>query len=270
METRELAYFVAVAEERHFGKAAARLGIAQPPLSRAIKQLERDLGVVLFTRTSHGVDCTAAGEVLLDDARRILEAIEAATQRTRRAGEQRRRLVLIVKPGSDGGLLRPILDAYEREADALPVEVRTCGVGEQAGLLRAGAGDVAIMHGRRQDLTGLDHEQLLEEAQVVVLPPGHRLAGRAEVSVAEIAGELDRARATDSAQLFQLIALGRAAAVVPASVRPQLRRDLIAIPVRDAPTTPVLLAWPIEQRSKALAAFVRTATTVATSRPAGT
>ncbi len=88
METRELAYFVAVAEERHFGKAAARLGIAQPPLSRAIKQLERRLGVELFTRTSRGVDRTEAGDVLFDEARSILEAIEAATQRTRRAGQK--------------------------------------------------------------------------------------------------------------------------------------------------------------------------------------
>jgi DNA-binding transcriptional LysR family regulator len=259
METRELAYFVAVAEERHFGKAAARLGIAQPPLSRAIKQLERRLGVELFTRTSRGVDRTEAGEVLLDEARKILEAIEAAAERTRRAGQKRPSLVLIHKPGSDGGLLPSILKAYEREADSLPVDVRTCGAGEQAGLLRSGAGDVAIMQGRRQDLTGLEVEQLLEEPQVVILPPGHRLAGRSEVKLAEVAGELARSRATDSTQLLQLIALGRAAAIVPSSVRPQLHRDLVAVPVRDAPKTPVLLAWPKDSGSKAIAAFVRTA-----------
>jgi DNA-binding transcriptional LysR family regulator len=265
METRELAYFVAVAEERHFGKAAARLGIAQPPLSRAIKQLERRLGVELFTRTSRGVDRTEAGEVLLEEARKILEAIEAATQRTRRAGQKRPSLVLILKPGSDGGLLPRILAAYEREADALPVDVRTCGAGEQAGLLRAGAGDVAIVHGRRLELTGLEVEQLLEEPQVVILPPGHRLAGRTEVKLAEVADELARTHAKDSAQLLQLIALGRAAAIVPSSVLPQLRRDLVAVPVRDAPKTPVLLAWPKDANSKALVAFVRTAVTVAQS-----
>jgi DNA-binding transcriptional LysR family regulator len=248
METRELAYFVAVAEERHFGKAAARLGIAQPPLSRAIKQLERRLGVELFTRTSRGVDRTEAGEVLLDEARKILEAIEVAIQRTRRAGQRRLKLVLALKPGSDGGLLPSILTAYEREAGALPVDVRTCGAGEQAALLRAGAGDVAIMHGRQPDLTGLEVEQLLEEPQVVILPPGHRLAGRSEVELAEVADEI-----------------GRTAAIVPSSVLSQLRRDLVAVPVRDAPKAPVLLAWQKDARSKAVAAFVRTAVTVAQS-----
>lgn len=263
METRELAYFVAVAEERHFGKAAAKLGIAQPPLSRAIKQLERRLGVELFTRTSRGVDRTEAGEVLLEEARNILEAIEAATQRTRRAGQMRRSLVLILKPGSDGGLLPAILQAYEREADSLPVDVRTCGAGEQAGLLRAGSGDVAIMHGRRPDLTGLEVEELLAEPQVAILPPGHRLAGRAEIKLVEVADELKRTHATDAAQLLQLIALGRAVAIVPASVRAQLRRDLVTVPVRDAPKTPVLVAW--GQETKAIAAFVRTAIAIGQS-----
>jgi DNA-binding transcriptional LysR family regulator len=268
METRELAYFVAVAEERHFGKAAARLGIAQPPLSRAIKQLERRLGVELFTRTSRGVDRTEAGEVLLDEARRILEAIEGATQRTRRAGQKRRSLVLILKPGSDAGLLPRILAAYEREADALPVDVRTCGVGEQARLMREGAGDVAIIHGRSQDMTGLEFAELLAEPQVVILPPGHRLAGRADIKLAEVADELRRTRATDSAHLLQLIALGRAVAMVPSSVRQQLRRDLVAIPVRDAPATPVVIAWAKDKaakENKAIAAFVRTAQSSATS-----
>ena len=263
METRELAYFVAVAEEHHFGKAAAKLGIAQPPLSSAIKQLERRLGVELFTRTSRGVDRTEAGEVLLEEARHILEAIEAATQRTRRAGQKRPSLVVTLKPGSDGGLLPAILQAYERESDALPVDVRTCGAGEQAGLLRAGAADVAIMHGRRPDLAGLEVEELLAEPQVVILPAGHRLAGRADVRLAEVADELKRTYATDSAQLLQLIALGRAAAIVPASVRPQLRRDLVAVPVRDAPATSVFLATAKE--TKPIAAFVRAAKTVAQS-----
>jgi DNA-binding transcriptional LysR family regulator len=250
METRELAYFVAVAEERHFGKAAAKLGIAQPPLSRAIKQLERRLGVELFTRTSRGVDRTEAGEVLLEEARRILEAIEAAAQRTRRAGQKRRSLVLVLKPGGDGGLLPAIRQAYEREADALPVEVRGCGTGEQARLLREGAGDVAIMHGRRSDLIGLEVEELLAEPQVVILPPGHRLAGRAEVRLVEVADELKR---TDTKRAVP----NRAMAIVPASIAAQLRRDLVAVPVRDAPTASVLLAWAKE--TKPIAAFVRAA-----------
>ena len=85
METRELRYFVAVAEELHFGRAAERLGIAQPPLSRAISQLERRLGVTLFERTSRQVTLTAAGEVLLGEGLAALDAVSAAERRTRRA-----------------------------------------------------------------------------------------------------------------------------------------------------------------------------------------
>src|SRR5258707_7125527 len=86
METRELRYFVAVAEELHFGRAAQRLGIAQPPLSRAIRQLERRMGVTLIERTSRRVRLTAAGEVLLHEGRQALNAVTAATRRAQRAG----------------------------------------------------------------------------------------------------------------------------------------------------------------------------------------
>ncbi|NED37050.1 LysR family transcriptional regulator, partial [Streptomyces sp. SID8499] len=78
METRELRYFVAVAEELHFGRAAQRLGIAQPPLSRAIAALERRLGADLLERGSRGVALTGAGAVLLREARAALDAVEAA------------------------------------------------------------------------------------------------------------------------------------------------------------------------------------------------
>ncbi len=94
METRELRYFVAVAEELHFGRAAERLGIAQPPLSRAISQLERRLGTTLLERTSRSVALTPAGEVLLSEGRAALDAVAAAERRTRRRAA--------VRPGGAG------------------------------------------------------------------------------------------------------------------------------------------------------------------------
>jgi DNA-binding transcriptional LysR family regulator len=174
LETRELAYFVAVAEELHFGRAAARLGIAQPPLSRAIKQLERRLGVQLLERGSRHATLTAAGEVLLHDGRHALDAVAAAAARARRAGALGPRLVLVMRPGTDGGLLPGILSAYERLPGAVAVDVRTCAVGEQAPMLRHGDADVAILHGHHPDLTGVDTEQLLVEPPVLIAWPAER------------------------------------------------------------------------------------------------
>ena len=81
MDLRLLRYFVAVAEERHVGRAAARLHMSQPPLSRAIKQLEADLGAVLLHRSATGVTLTPAGELLYDETRTLLEQVEQARAR---------------------------------------------------------------------------------------------------------------------------------------------------------------------------------------------
>jgi DNA-binding transcriptional LysR family regulator len=112
LETRELAYFLAVADELHFGRAAARLGIAQPALSKTVRQLERRLGVTLLERTSRAVALTDAGQVLSREARVALEAVAAAALRTQRAGTGDPRLILAMKarrrrgpaPGHPGGL----------------------------------------------------------------------------------------------------------------------------------------------------------------------
>src|SRR5437868_10093500 len=147
LETRELIYFVMVAEELHFGRAAQRLGIAQPPLSRAIKRLERRLGVRLFERTSRKVTLTMPGEVLLAEGRKALEAVTAAGRRAQRAGQRLPHLILAVKPGSDGGPLPEILSRYESPADAVPVEVVLCGIHERTAILRDGRADVGLLHG---------------------------------------------------------------------------------------------------------------------------
>ncbi|MER7008048.1 LysR family transcriptional regulator [Dactylosporangium sp. NPDC000555] len=280
METRELAYFVAVAEELHFGRAAQRLGIAQPPLSRAIRQLERRLGVTLLERTSRSVELTAAGEVLLREGRAALDAVAAASRRARRAGQAEPRLVLVTKSGAAGDLLPGMLAAYATDPDAVAVDVQLCGIGEQERLLRDGRADVALLHLPFDDPTGLDAEELLVEGQVAVLPVGHRLAGLRSLRMADLTGEPfprwpapDAGRkdsdsgaeagteVRDSAQLMQLIALGRVVAVLPESCRTHLRRDLVAVPVVDAPLVTTVIAWPPQTRSRAIAALVRAATT---------
>jgi DNA-binding transcriptional LysR family regulator len=267
LETRELRYFVAVAEELHFGRAAERLGIAQPPLSRAVQRLERRLGVPLLVRTSRRVELTGPGEVLLAEGRAVLERVVAAERRTRRAGQHG--LVVVVKPSGDGGLLPDLLAAYEADPDAAPAEMLMCGMGEQAGLLRAGRGDVALLHvTERTDLTSLDSQELLVERQVAVLPAGHPLAARVALRLADLAGEQvvgagGELPVRDGGQLVQLVALGRVVAVLPESIRPRLGRDLAAVPVLDAPSIALHVAWPEASTSRAVAAFVRAAVRVA-------
>lgn len=186
VELRELRYFRAVAEELNFGRAAQRLGIAQPPLSKAVAGLERRLGVRLLERTTRRVELTAAGAVLLDESRRVLDAATAAVSRTRRAGAQRPSLVMAVKPGADPELLRGIIAGYPE--DLPPVEVSVTGWGGPESALRHGTADIGLV-GSPYDATGLDSEPLLTEPRVVVLPVGHRLAGRRRLRRADLTGE---------------------------------------------------------------------------------
>src|SRR5882757_1748608 len=171
LETRELAYFLAVADELHFGRAATHLGITQPALSKTIRQLERRLGVSLFKRTSRTVTLTEAGQVLAREARTALDAVSAATVRTQRAGTRDPRLVLAMKPGGDAGLLPAILAAYEREPDVVHIEV-VFGV-DRARMLREGQADAALLYTPPDDVRGMDTETLLSETPVAVLPMSH-------------------------------------------------------------------------------------------------
>jgi LysR family transcriptional regulator, benzoate and cis,cis-muconate-responsive activator of ben and cat genes len=280
METRELRYFVAVAEELHFGRAALRLGIAQPPLSRAIRQLERRLGVTLLERSSRSVALTEAGGVLLREGRAALEAVEAADRRTRRAalaasGDPG--LVLVTKAGASGELLAKLLDAYAAEPGAVTVDVVLCGPGEQEPVLRDGRADVALLHKPFDATAGFDTEELVTEGQVIVLPAGHPLTTRTELRLADVQdlpglppprwpdrngryADGPGPQVRDHAQLLQLIALGRTAAILPESARGQLRDGLAAVPVPDAPTVTTVIAWPPHSRSRAVAGLVRAAT----------
>lgn len=282
LETRELRYFLAVAEELHFGRAAERLGMAQPPLSRAIQQLERRLGVCLLQRNRRGVRLTGAGEVLLHEGRAALDATAAAARRTRRAGGAddgpdgpRARLVLAVKAAASHDLLRRLLDAYAAEPDSAEIEVVPCGIAEQEELLRDGRADVALMHTPWNSLAGFDSEALATEGQIAVLPAGHPLAARAALSLAEVREVPDLPLARwptrgayapgpgpeihNQTQLAQLIALGRTVAVVPDSARSWLWAEHTAVPLTDAPPVVTHIAWPAHSRSLALADLIRTA-----------
>jgi len=271
LETRELRYFVAVAEELHFGRAAAALGIAQPPLSRAIRQLEVRLGVDLLERDRRGTALTAAGQVLLKEAKAALEAVAAAERRTRRAAATQRPLVLVTKAGASHALLQRLLDAYEGE-----IEVLLCEVGEQAERLRDGSADVALMHRPVDDLAGFDTEDLHTEGQIALLPAGHPLAERDQLTLRDVQDvpglpiarwpQLDGTypegpgpEVHTQAQLAQLVALGLTLLVIPASSRAWQWPDHVAVPVVDAPEITTVLAWPPRNHSPAIAALAQSA-----------
>ena len=259
-----MAYFSAVAEELHFGRAATRLGIAQPALSKAIRQLERKLGVTLFERTSRAVALTEAGRILTREAQVALEAVSAAAVRTRRAGHREPRLLLAMKPGGDGGLLPAILAAYGREPGALPAEV--VFEADSARTLREGRADAALLYAPPDDLHGLDTETLLTQAPVAVLPASHPLARRSSLQMADLAGENLHRKPSHPSEtnslntLMHLIALGRKVAVLPRVLTTPLRDDLVAVPVAGVPPVILLLAWPAHSTSPSVAALARAAT----------
>jgi DNA-binding transcriptional LysR family regulator len=303
LEVRQLRYFVAVAEELHFGRAAERLGMAQPPLSRAIRELERHLGVQLLERTTRQVALTPAGEVLLRDARTALEAVAAAARRTQHAGQPAPALRLALKADYDAGLLPQILAEYRHEAAALPVELVLGGRGEQPPALRDGRADVALLATPFDD-RGLDYEPLLTEPRLVALAAADPLAARTNLRLADLAGRtlpdgtpaergvfqpapiartVDRERPSpssppggalaelqqaprDLAQIFNLIELGSSIWFLPVSVaRRHPRPDIAYRTVGDLAPVTIATAWPRDSHSPAVAAFVRVATAVATA-----
>jgi DNA-binding transcriptional LysR family regulator len=298
LETRQLRYFVAVAEELHFGRAAGRLGMAQAPLSRAIRELERQLGVALFERTTRRVTLTAAGEILLRDARTALEAVTAAVRRTRQVGLSSPRLRVALKADVDGGLLPQILTAYSAEEAALPAELVLGGFGEQPQALRDGRADVGLLL-RPFDDRGLDSEPLLTEPLLVAMAASDPLAAQSRLRMADLAGRrlpgghpADHGRpvaprgshaardrqpdlpgeasaASNLAEIFSLVETGTAVFFAPASVARRYRRAGIAYrPVSDLPNATLAVAWPQDTRSPSVAAFVRTACTVAVAAQA--
>jgi DNA-binding transcriptional LysR family regulator len=306
VELRELRYFLALAEELNFTRAAARLGLTQPPLSAAIGKLERKLGTKLLDRTSRRVTLTPAGAVLLEQGRIAIEAADAAVSRARRAGTEPRRLTVAVKPGTGTDLLQKIIQRSATDPLVPPVHVLFGHPGGPAAAVRRGVADVAIVRAPF-DQRGLDTELLLTEPRVAVLPARHRLASRTEIRRAELAGEpmprwagqpdpaaaaywagadtpgpaANEARTrhgngtppgpeiNDISQLLDAVALGNAVAYVPVSVAAEHRTvGLAFVPVTDLTPSEVIVAWPQTSRSRAVAAFVRSAAEVATDHAA--
>lgn len=281
LESRSLRYFVAVAEELNFARAAGRLHIAAPALSRAIAALEDQLGVRLLDRTTRRVELTSAGRALLTRGQLALDALDAAARCARRAAEPQRRLVLALKAEFDGGLLEPILARHRQQPSAVDVEVTLCGHGEQLRLLRDGRADAALIRAPFET-TGLATRELIAEPQRVALAATSPLASRVSLSLADLDAVyrrssvahlwVDRATGSDewpgfsnASQLLLLVELGRLVPLVPASLTIRHPRPgVVYRDVVDAPPAVLSIVWPAQGASPDVAALVQAATEVAT------
>ncbi|MGW1867111.1 LysR family transcriptional regulator [Streptomyces mauvecolor] len=185
MELRTLRYFVAVAEELHFGRAAARLHMSQPPLSRAIKQLETELGAALFDRSPGGVTLTSAGAVLLDEARALLAQADRVRGRVAAAAGATAITVGILGDSTGPGATR-LASAYRRRLPHAEVRVRGTDLTDPTCGLHAGAVDVALTRGPF-DETGLTVRALRADPVGALLRADDVLAGRDGLKLADLA-----------------------------------------------------------------------------------
>jgi DNA-binding transcriptional LysR family regulator len=283
MELRHLRYFVTVADELHFGRAAARLGIAQPPLSRQIQKLEAELGFPLFDRSRRRVELSSAGEVLLAHARNVLESVETAVREARRTHAGERGRVAVGYPSSLAytglvGLLR----AFRAEFPDVELTVRELSLAGQIEAIKSGQLDAGFVRGPLSD-KALAAECVRREPLVVALPADHPLASSRALRLETLAAEpfvfFPRLRApaffdllialcekagftprilqeAPQVDVLSLVAAGFGISIMPASVREIPRVDVVFRPLAGAPTTELLLVWRAGDTSPTRQAFV--------------
>ncbi len=191
MELRHLRYFVAVAEELNFSRAAGRMYLSQPALSQQIRKLEQELGVSLFHRTKNHVALTEAGQALLEGARRVLVLVEQTAREAREVGGAEGRHLKVGFP--EYANHTPVAEALQTFRRRYPYveleEHETLTLQEtlqQIDKLRDGTLDIGFMLRPEED-NAIETERVLNIELVAALPEGHRLADRDEISMRELA-----------------------------------------------------------------------------------
>lgn len=190
IELRHLRYFVAVAEELHFGRAAARLNISQPPLSQQIQILEQQIGARLFARTNRSVSLTAAGKQFLADARQILMQVEEAAARAARLhhGETGELRIGFTSSAPFIQAVSDTLSRFRRQYPDVHLQTRESNTREQIAPLNEGALDLGLMR-KTQLPDTLDWQVILREPLLAMVPRDHRLAQCDAVTLAELVKE---------------------------------------------------------------------------------
>jgi DNA-binding transcriptional LysR family regulator len=187
VDLRRLRYFVAVGEELHFGRAALRLGMAQPPLTQQIQKLERELGCPVFSREGRRTALTDAGRLLLEEATRILGDYDRAIERARRAGRgETGRISLGTPPSVMLGRLPTAIRRYRQRFPEVHLTLREMSTSAIADALAAGTLDIGLLR-EVESIGSLHAERLFRESIVAVLPRSDELARQARVSLPDLA-----------------------------------------------------------------------------------
>jgi DNA-binding transcriptional LysR family regulator len=290
LDLRKLRYFSVLAEQLNFGRAAAALHIAQPVLTRQIRALEQELRVRLFDRDRGGTRLTAAGRQLQADAGPLLAESAAVRRRLAAAAASTRVFTVGFMPGlTVTGAVR----ALRAEHPGLDVRVVRTGYDDQAETVRDGTVDVGFVR-LPLDTRGLDTAPLHEEPRVVVVGVDHRLAGRAEVRIGDLAAEhllqhpdvvpewrdiavelRDGTRAAGPPartveEKLEHVAAGLGIAVLPQSTAAYYTRpDVTHHVLGDIGPSRVLLAWGAGSRDPLVRDFVRIVTSTTAGSPPG-
>lgn len=189
MELRHLRYFVTLAEELHFGRAAERLHIAQPPLSQQIRQLETELGFQLFHRTKRTVQLTPSGQVFLAQVQGIFRQLEQAIQIGRQTSRgEMGQLVIGFVSSAAYNVLPTILRTFRTRVPGVSLELHELTTNEQSQWLREGRIDVGFVRPPVEE-DQFNFEIIFEEALVVALPEAHGLANQSSVSLRSLSND---------------------------------------------------------------------------------
>jgi DNA-binding transcriptional LysR family regulator len=290
IDLRHLRYFVAVAEELHFGRAARRLHMSQPPLSQQIRYLERELGVMLLSRDSHSVRLTPAGSALLLEAPKLLAAVERLSNLVRSLGDETAGPLRIGFFGTTASavnsrILRVIADRHP----GLTPELEEMSSAQQLKAVRGGTLEVGMLWepaDNRAPDPELERFSLLEDSVFVAMASSNPLASQSEVTIGQLANQklvLFRRQVnpaihdainealhsrgvsppviySDSAGVFDLVAAGFGIAIAHTTALHALAHDVVLLPLAEPLlTVRLVLVWLRDSKSTALDHFVEVA-----------
>lgn len=286
MELRHLRYFVAVAEEQNFSQAAERLRMSQPPLSKQIKQFEKELGVKLFDRKGRGVQLTEVGRLFLEEARRILAQVDQSVDMVRQAGDGRiGRLTVGFLPSAAHSVLPTVLREFRERFPGVKLSLQETNPDKLVQRLHDKQINVSFLYLPLNEAT-LDVKPIMREPLVVALPEAHPLAAKTQVAMHEIADEpfilppqhevpgcygqimeacrragfLPKAVQEDvwlMQTIVGLVAGGIGVALVPASLRNLHRTGVVYKDIKDlSPTVEMGVVWRRDDASAVLRAFL--------------